>query len=253
MKILLSLLINFLLSPSICFGGVSFDGIDDYLNCNSDISLDNLYIYTVCATFKIDTTPTGNFDIVSKYVSQGSIPLEINNSKNIVSWWGASSAGMLARSSNVISTNTWYKICNTFDNTGDRKGRIYLNGIEVSYTTKANASGTLESDSSNNLEIGRGVVSRYFDGIISDVAIWSSILSSQEILQYGKSNVKRNALQLSPSTLVAYWALNEHPDETSGDSDTFYDKSRNINNCTGSDGANNTGLTAKAEEILSYP
>ena len=43
------------------------------------------------------------------------------------------------------------------------------------------------------------------------------------------------------------------PDGTSADGDSFLDKSSNANSCTGDDGAGNTGLTALAESVLSYP
>jgi len=57
----------------------------------------------------------------------------------------------------------------------------------------------------------------------------------------------------SAGGLVGYWPLDDSPDGTSGDGDTFVDRSGTGNNGTGVDGANNTGLTVKASSYLMYP
>ena len=60
-------------------------------------------------------------------------------------------------------------------------------------------------------------------------------------------------IQLFGSNLKTYLTLDDLPDGTSGDGDTFVDRSGNGNDGTGSDGGNNTGLTWVGESILSYP
>jgi len=88
---------------------------------------------------------------------------------------------------------------------------------------------------------------------IGEVAIWNDYaLSLEEIEQLSNSKVKRMPLQISPANLLLYWPLDEQPDGTSWDADVAVDLSPNGNNGTGVDGANNTGLTAVAETVLSY-
>jgi hypothetical protein len=65
---------------------------------------------------------------------------------------------------------------------------------------------------------------------------------------------KRSRQFFSPASICAglYWPLDNQPDGTAADGDTYRDRV-GTNNGTGSDGANNTGLTNIAEKVLSYP
>jgi len=69
--------------------------------------------------------------------------------------------------------------------------------------------------------------------------------------------VKGIAKQIQPSNLRLYWPLDEVADGTSADGSTFRDEEDGDKDGdkdgTGDDGANNTGLTARAGEVLSYP
>lgn len=258
MKKLFSFLINFLIIPTLCFGGVDFDNTDDFISCGSPAGLDDITVYTVCATFKADTISASVDEVIAKYGSsanQGPVLMELDSTGGgrIATFWSDGGAGQLTRTAGgAITTGVWYRVCTTLDSS--KNGKIYIDGVDATSTNQTG--GALQSDAANNMQIGKIGISggqRYFDGIISEVAIWGSNLSAQEILIYGKSNVKRVALQLSPSTLKAYWALDDVSDGSSVDGSTFKDLSQNALDCTGDNGANNTGLTAKAEEVASYP
>ena len=60
------------------------------------------------------------------------------------------------------------------------------------------------------------------------------------------------SLQVDPSNLVMYLPLDDLADGAASNGLTFGDLSGNGNDGTGDDGTNNTGLTAKAEVVLSY-
>ncbi len=58
-----------------------------------------------------------------------------------------------------------------------------------------------------------------FQGLITEIAIWSSMLSNHEILTLYTSRLKRYPLMISPGTLVGYWPLDGWPEAKSPSSD----------------------------------
>jgi len=95
-------------------------------------------------------------------------------------------------------------------------------------------------------------IADYTNGDIYECAEWNVLLTDSEVSLLVNSKVKRMPLQIQPANLTSYWAMDDVADGASADGVTFLDMSRNANNATGVDGANNTGLTAVAETVLSY-
>lgn len=71
----------------------------------------------------------------------------------------------------------------TYDDAGDRKIRLYKNGVEVAYRVQTAASGTLVSDAGLNLALGSTPDSQFFafNGTIDDVRIFNRVLTPAEI------------------------------------------------------------------------
>ncbi|KKL95613.1 hypothetical protein LCGC14_1852840, partial [marine sediment metagenome] len=72
----------------------------------------------------------------------------------------------------LVSAGTMYKLDFTYDNSGDRKVRIYLDGAEVGYTAQNAATNTLTDKSAENLLLGvyTGGALR-FDGILDEFTL----------------------------------------------------------------------------------
>lgn len=150
------------------------------------------------------------------------------------------------------SANTWYDFCFVYNKTGNVQ-KFYKDGVEQ---TASAGTGTWGSSSlGTNAYIGcRFNQVQSVGSVVSDVAIWSSVLTTAEIALRSLSKVKRVSCQISPSTLLNYWPLDEVSDGASSNGTSF--KSicgSGATNATGDDGANNTGLTAEAERVLTYP
>jgi hypothetical protein len=80
----------------------------------------------------------------------------------------------------VLSANTWYSSCGTYDGSNVR---IFINGVEDG--TAGALTGTMPNNGSN-LTIGRRDDGFYFPGKIDDVRIYNRSLSQNEIQQlYG--------------------------------------------------------------------
>jgi hypothetical protein len=260
------LLILFLLFASPAWAGVDFDGIDDGLSCDgAGNTLDNLTAQTWSVWAYVDTLDATVRRLLVKDKAGSSTTLYTRiavgdfsgTGDNIQFRVNNSAAGIFVNrisAQGTLTTGSWHHILVTW--TGSTTGstvKIYLNGAEVSYASTSNGSGSKWDDSADPFLIGNASTDIPFDGRVTEVAVWNVVLSADEIGLLSSSRTKRMPLQIRPSALRAYWPLDDHPDGTSGDGGSFWDSSGNGNTCTGNDGGNNAGLTAKAEEVLSYP
>jgi hypothetical protein len=234
--------------------GVEFDGIDDFIlinnNANIDITGDisiSLWIHIGSfgtfpgILYKAKNPP----DTGGQFVQYGFF---LDNPTNRVV--GIFGNGTVSERlfTGVLTINTWYHLVLTRNGTNVK---LYLDGSEVD-------NGTLTGNLfTNNYDIHIGhdiryLGTRYFDGLVNEVAIWDTFLTDAEAKQLFNPKIKGMPLQNKSSNLQAYWSLDDFAEGTSGDGLSYVDFSGNSNTGTGDDGANNTGLTNKAEEVLSY-
>ena len=94
--------------------------------------------------------------------------------------------------------------------------------------------------------------SGFLNGTVYHVCIYNTNLDATNRARLVNGFTKNICKQVSPSNLVAEWHLQDAPHGESLDGDTFADMTSNNNDATGDNGANNTGLTAVAEKVLSY-
>ena len=160
---------------------LSFDGSDDYVDAGTGSSITNLpdsAAFTAEAWVKFDSLPVGN-DVQNNIfgksdstdhkwhigVRGNGSTTNLNSSINNVA---------ISRSSDTISTNTWYHLVMVYDdNASSRVINLYLNGSEVSYSTQNAMTGSYSADSSNELRFGSYSNDTAFtDGLIDNVRIY---------------------------------------------------------------------------------
>lgn len=253
--ILFFLMLTVPLFPEL-FAGIDFDGSDDIITVVSDATLEGFSSITLSAwIFAKAQAKVAEARIISKtngaggddyslmfteFSTMNGIRLRITVSGTTTSM-DFEDAG--------IALNTWYHYAGVYNGTDMR---VYIDGILKG--TPVSKTGTIQ-DSNKALTIGShddGPTDRQFTGIISEVSIWDTALSANEIKLLYSSKVKRMPLQIQPSNLQSYWPIDDAADGSNANGVTFKDLSGNGNDGVGNDGANNTGVTAKAEEILSY-
>jgi hypothetical protein len=159
-------------------GSIVFDGIDDYGNITSTVTLGNQF--TIIANVKLsgsnaDTSIYGSaanaednwFGILNDKVS--ALVTETGDVNNF----------FLAGTTTLDTTNTvWYNLACTV-NISTLK--LYVNGTEEASTTRPYIIG---SWSSTGMVGRRATVSqRYFKGHIANIFMYNRVLTSQEILQ----------------------------------------------------------------------
>jgi cysteine-rich repeat protein len=169
---------------------LQFDSVDDYINVASSNSINNLDKFTFGAW--IYPTSTGDREIISKAGSGKELRLKGSSGSIQLRGCVDVSNGDACSDSiaSAIISNQWQHVAMTYDNTGDRKTHLYINGIEVSYSVQNVGVGTITTDSNSDLNIGRRTTaSRYFGGNIDEVVIFNRVLEINEILDLSDGSV----------------------------------------------------------------
>jgi hypothetical protein len=156
-----------------------FDGANDYINANSPPGLDDLSAFTYAAWIK--PTALGTREIMSKASSTREMRLAGSRLR------GCIIAGPNACSESVdgvIVTDVWQHVAMTYDHAGDRRVHLYIDGAEVDYAAQPTAGGSMASDASSDLNIGRrsNLGDRYFAGLTDDARIYDRALTVPEIV-----------------------------------------------------------------------
>lgn len=176
-------------------GCYDFDAVDDYIDCGSDSSIDDLTVKSVSAWIKpsgwghlgvgrVITKAAGALDGFGILIQLAGVGIErltfIQDFSGGVAQWETLD--------NSISLNVWQHIVLIYDSSSTANDPImYINGASQTINETASPSGTVESDASNNLWIGArndsGTPSREFDGLIDELALWDRGLTSDEVSQ----------------------------------------------------------------------
>ena len=261
-KLRIIVLLSLICSP--CFAGVDFDKVDDKITVAKGGTVDDLATadFTCSAWIKpVDIGENNTGRVATKRNNSGNDSgggwLFFTDATSSIGAQVIDSGGALENQSrgadNAITLNAWNHVLMEYNAT-TKIVDLYVDGSEIGYETQTTGTTTGGADSSGDLTIGNiGPLDRTFNGIITENALWTEILTQSEKDLLAKSKVKRMPLQIQPASLVMYLPMNEQPDGTSFDGGIAVDRSGNGHNGTGDDGGNNTGLTAKAEEVISYP
>ena len=224
-------LVNSDLTRSIPYSSYSmdFDGTADYIDCGAGFQYSDL---TISGWFYADSISTFR-RIIQLGRSSGGIGFGVaweNSSKLIAFWNNGTETVRLGNTS--LSTGNWYHFAMTRNST---EVKIYVNGSDDSGTGGQTGWGS----SNNNLELGRkDGGGQYMDGKLSNVAIWNSVLTDDQILTIYNGGVPNSISSLSP---VSWWSL-------AGDS--YYNGTNWICPDLGSGGNNGTSSGMGGSELV---
>jgi outer membrane protein assembly factor BamB len=146
---------------------LSFDGVDDYVDCGNDSSLMPTTAITVEAWFKANDVRYGAIASTVYYEGYG---LYIEPDGSMVFFPGISYSPP-----GIIQPGVWYHVVGTFD--GTSKSKLYVNGKLVG----SQGTGYL-AYTGQRLSIGTNPTrTGWFNGIIDEVKIYNRSLSAEEI------------------------------------------------------------------------
>jgi len=127
------------------------------------------------------------------------------------------SADYAVRLSNTnIRDGDWYQVVMTYDGSGSSGLHVYVNGaLDDGTLTDGGLSGNIDYSGTRDLIIGNQQgQTQYWDGEISNVAIWNDARTASEI----QADYQNGYIDTSDANLVSYWKLDEGTGSTATDS-----------------------------------
>lgn len=224
---------------------IIFDGVDDSITFGTGDVMPEESDYSLYWRGTINSVAADDgifFYKVGSGVDGEGAALRFDDPTGIIRFWKEGATTYLTvLTSTTIPTGSEFVLIATVSGGGTATGtKIYINGSEASYSEQANGV-DLANSAGGNLVMGETPGGGdALPGTTREAAIFSHILTSGEISALSNGASTAEILAMSPSR---YWPMGDGESGTSADGDTVGDISGNAGHGTGSDGANNTGLT----------
>jgi len=249
--------ICFLLLSTIVYAGVDCNGDADSLTTANDGDAYDFGSATdFSVSFWINTSTASRGD----FTGRGN-QLSDSDGKHWSIFMGATTAGRIEwfiddGTNTVLSTDdgatindsAWHHVAVTFDRDGN--GVRYVDGSTYGSADAISSVGDIGSSTTVFSICKRGdFTSNFYDGKISELAIWDTLLTAAEVSLLSNAKVKRLPLQIQTSNLKGYFPLDDFSDGgvITG---TWRDISSTTLTVTGTDADSDS--TAIAEEVLTY-
>jgi hypothetical protein len=230
---------------------VNLDGSNDYINCGgvSDFSFTDGSgtdsAFSISAWVKFDSVNKAR--IISKDVSTGSREylFGTNNSSRVNMLIGNGSANLDIQNNTALNTTSWFHIVATYDGSKSASGlKVYVNADASSLSDISVGSYSGMASTSGNLEVGRFANGHsFFNGLIDEVVVWDSELTSSQVTTLYNSGVPSDISSLSP---LGWWRMG---DDDSGSGTTITDQGSGGNNGTLTNGPTFHDLSTAPDSI----
>jgi len=187
----------------------SFDGVNDYFDLGNPTELQLTTNISISVWFKIDSNPTNTYlNIITKWISgDAAWSAYVTNSTGKLSFWISTNGSTQKQihSSTNVNDNQWHHFVGTNDGVNNK---IYIDGVLEDTGTSGNI-----YNSTQNILIGKTNQNSFlFEGLIDEVSIWNTALTSDavtEIYNSGAPNDLTNLTNASSSNLKAWYKMGE--------------------------------------------
>ena len=218
---------------------LEFDGTNDYVDCGSDASLRVSGDLTISCWIKTSTSQ-GAYLFSRDDGSTRSYYLQQNASSNRLQMRVQDGSGnnQYIRGTTNFADGNWHHVVGVFD--AGSTLALYIDGDSESVTsgsTDATGVSSLNTSALNPWIGSNKSDGDYWEGKISEVSIWNTTLSANQVKTLYNGREPFDAQNLAKSNLVGYWRMGDGTERGTGT--TIYDMSANANNGTLT---NHTGL-----------
>ena len=192
---------------------VRFDGIDDFVDCGTNLAL----LGSAC-TFSawVNMTDATSFRILHKGIAASreyAFGMGTSDTLFFILYNGSTKfVGQVSSSTMTTYQGSWIHICATYDGSTNASGvKLYVNGSIFGSSALSGGTYTAPSGNANgDVYIGRYNI-EYARGAIDEVSVFNSELSASDVSAIYGSGVPSDLSTYS--SLVSWWRC--------GDSDTF--------------------------------
>ena len=187
--------------PSIANGySVDFDGSNDYMDVGSVTQINSVTNLSTSSWFKIDAYGDGPIILGGHSASPGNeFFVQAFNATSLRYGHDGNYGTYLSGS---IPTGSWHNVVTVQAGTSLT---VYVNGTSVGTATVS----AVDSGWGSNFTIGKwsGGAYNYLNGLIDEVALFTSALSSSDVTAIYNSGVPGDLTSLSP---VAWWRMGDN-------------------------------------------
>lgn len=171
--------------------GLSFDGVDDYVDCGSAASLDSLLSVEVWIYITADRPDTGpNAHIIANKDNSYQSGVVINQVAGNDRFLTEFTNGTDNSQAQYIITNygEWYHVVGQVNTTTNRT-ELYVNGTLVD---QGNVIPNLNASAASNFLIAGGQAGRYVNDTIDEVRAYSRSLTATEVAEHYEGTYSNN-------------------------------------------------------------
>ena len=182
---------------------LSLDGTGDYIDCTNDSILTPTSAISISLWVK--TNDSANFaSLIDKWINNNTgYMIHLGTSANQGKPMFQIGATVIS-SSVIVNDGDWHHVCVTCDNT---TGYIYVDGVQTG-TGSLTMTGISSLD---NLKIGGdGLSGPYLIGKIDETALWSTALTSAQVLEIYNNGRPKDLSTFSGTAPVSWWRLGEN-------------------------------------------
>lgn len=240
---------------------IEFDGVDDYVDCGSDGSIDDIFDGggSVAVWLNPDNFGESSVGVIAGQQNSGGttgwslmmrdtggsfvecLTLEVAFSTTDPFW---------TSSNNSISAGSWVHVVLVYNDDSDANNpTFYIDGVAATTSENTAPSGTYDSGAAETVVIGNnGGTTRTFDGEAEDLRFFSSILTQEQVSQLVagyRGPIGNEILWLSCDDFEGL----AHPDGTTLTAGTHYLHDKSVNDNRGNP---TNGVIARASDAPRY-
>ena len=190
--------------PTFSKKSIALDGVDDYVNCGT-----NLALLGSATTFSawIKMTDATSFRVLHKGIAgnrEYAFGVGTSDTLFLILYNGSTNyIGKVSTSTMTSYQGQWIHICATYDGSTNASGiTLYVNGSVFNSNSISGGSYTAPSGNSNgNVYIGR-YNTEYADGNIDEVSVFNLELSQSDVTSIYNGGVPNDISSLSP---LSWW------------------------------------------------
>ena len=172
---------------------------EQYVDFGTGLAVRNLANKTICAWINIESYTGLAYNSIFEAGRTGGahdefygFSIHTGNYLSFAAYWN--SASSYWDSAAGLSTGAWTHVCVTYSNSLTTNDPIfYINGAVSATTEIATPAGAYETGTGGTVQISSSLITKKFDGLISDVRVYNRILSAAEILEmYNRRSMNDN-------------------------------------------------------------